>query len=135
MHRTHARDNLMYVSIGTTAANSPPGCDLRRDFEDAFDLDRHFLVKPPTGRPRRQQRRARFPSRGPDRVCLVIAVEKAARRTLGFVHNPVEAVGWVKFASANWTSGGATSADRVHGASRSRAPWKRVKPEPFLTGC
>ena len=29
-----------------------------------------------------------FPSRGPDRVCFVIAVEKAARRTLGFVHHP-----------------------------------------------
>ncbi len=33
-----------------------------------------------TGRP--------FPSRGPDRVCFVIAVEKAVQRTLGFVHNP-----------------------------------------------
>ena len=31
---------------------------------------------------------APFPSRGPDRVCFVIAVEKAARRTLDFVHNP-----------------------------------------------
>jgi PPOX class probable F420-dependent enzyme len=31
---------------------------------------------------------APFPSRGPDRVCFVIAVEKAAQRTLGFVHNP-----------------------------------------------
>jgi hypothetical protein len=29
-----------------------------------------------------------FPSRGPDRVCFVIAVEKAAQRTLGLVHNP-----------------------------------------------
>jgi len=29
-----------------------------------------------------------FPSRGPDRVCFVIAVEKAAQRTLGFVHEP-----------------------------------------------
>jgi PPOX class probable F420-dependent enzyme len=29
-----------------------------------------------------------FPSRGPNRVCFVIAVEKAAQRTLGFVHNP-----------------------------------------------
>jgi PPOX class probable F420-dependent enzyme len=29
-----------------------------------------------------------FPSRGPDRVCFVIAVEKAAQRTLGFVHDP-----------------------------------------------
>ena len=27
------------------------------------------------------------PSRGPDRVCFVIAVEKAACRTLNFVHN------------------------------------------------
>jgi PPOX class probable F420-dependent enzyme len=33
---------------------------------------------------------ARFPSRGPDRVCFVIAVEKAAQRTLAFVHKP----GW-----------------------------------------
>ena len=32
---------------------------------------------------------APFPSRGPDRVCFVIAVEKAAQRTLGFTHNPV----------------------------------------------
>ena len=30
----------------------------------------------------------RFPTRGPDRVCFVIAVEKAAQRTLGFTHNP-----------------------------------------------
>lgn len=33
-----------------------------------------------TGRP--------FPSRGPDRVCFVIEVEKAAQRTLGFEHDP-----------------------------------------------
>jgi PPOX class probable F420-dependent enzyme len=31
---------------------------------------------------------APFPSRGPDRVCFVIAVEKAAQRTLGFAHKP-----------------------------------------------
>jgi PPOX class probable F420-dependent enzyme len=31
---------------------------------------------------------APFPSRGPDRVCFVIAVEQAAQHTLGFVHNP-----------------------------------------------
>lgn len=31
---------------------------------------------------------APFPSCGPDRVCFVIAVEKAVRQTLGFVHNP-----------------------------------------------
>jgi PPOX class probable F420-dependent enzyme len=31
---------------------------------------------------------APFPSRRPDRVCFVIAVEKAAQHTLGFVHNP-----------------------------------------------
>lgn len=31
---------------------------------------------------------APFPSRGPDRVCFVIAVEKAIQHTLGFVHNP-----------------------------------------------
>jgi hypothetical protein len=31
---------------------------------------------------------APFPSPGPDRVCFVIAVERAAARTLGFVHNP-----------------------------------------------
>jgi PPOX class probable F420-dependent enzyme len=31
---------------------------------------------------------ARFPSRGPDRVCFVIAVQRAAAHTLGFVHNP-----------------------------------------------
>jgi len=29
-----------------------------------------------------------FPGRGPDRVCFVIAVENAARRTLAFVHDP-----------------------------------------------
>lgn len=31
---------------------------------------------------------APFPVRGPGRVCLVIAVEKAIQRTLGFVHDP-----------------------------------------------
>src|SRR5579864_7687668 len=31
---------------------------------------------------------APFPSRGPDRVCFVIAVEQAAQRTLSFVHDP-----------------------------------------------
>ena len=29
-----------------------------------------------------------FPSRGPDRVCFVIAIEKARQTTLGFVHDP-----------------------------------------------
>lgn len=33
---------------------------------------------------------APFPSRGPDRLCFVIAVEKAHGHTLGFVHNPSE---------------------------------------------
>jgi hypothetical protein len=31
---------------------------------------------------------APFPSRGPDRVCFVIAFDKAAQRTLSFVHSP-----------------------------------------------
>ena len=31
---------------------------------------------------------APFPSRGSDRVCFVIAVEKAAQHTLSFAHNP-----------------------------------------------
>jgi len=31
---------------------------------------------------------APFPSRGPDRICFVIAVEKAAQKTLGFAHHP-----------------------------------------------
>jgi Pyridoxamine 5'-phosphate oxidase len=31
---------------------------------------------------------APFPSRGPDRLCFVIAVETAGQRTLGFTHNP-----------------------------------------------
>jgi PPOX class probable F420-dependent enzyme len=31
---------------------------------------------------------APFPSRGPDRVCFLIAVEKAACRTLDFARNP-----------------------------------------------
>jgi PPOX class probable F420-dependent enzyme len=31
---------------------------------------------------------ARFPSRGPGRVCFVIAIQKAAQRTLGFTHRP-----------------------------------------------
>jgi len=31
---------------------------------------------------------APFPSRGPDRVCFVVAIEKARAHTLGFVHNP-----------------------------------------------
>jgi hypothetical protein len=30
----------------------------------------------------------RFPSRGPDRVCFVIAVEHARQTTLGCVHDP-----------------------------------------------
>jgi hypothetical protein len=29
-----------------------------------------------------------FPMRGADRVCFVIAVEKAAQRTLNFTHDP-----------------------------------------------
>ncbi len=31
---------------------------------------------------------APFPSRGPDRLCFVIAIEKARQATLGFVHAP-----------------------------------------------
>jgi PPOX class probable F420-dependent enzyme len=31
---------------------------------------------------------APFPSRGPGRVCFVIAVEKAGQRTLAFTHDP-----------------------------------------------
>ena len=31
---------------------------------------------------------APFPSRGSDRVCFVVAVERAAARTLDFVHSP-----------------------------------------------
>jgi PPOX class probable F420-dependent enzyme len=31
---------------------------------------------------------APFPSRGPDRVCFVIAVERSWQRTLGFEHQP-----------------------------------------------
>ena len=31
---------------------------------------------------------APFPSRGPDRLCFVIEIEKARQTTLGFVHNP-----------------------------------------------
>ena len=31
---------------------------------------------------------ARFPSRGPHRICFVIAVERAWQRTLGFQHRP-----------------------------------------------
>ena len=31
---------------------------------------------------------APFPSRGPDRVCFVIAIMTAAGHTLGFVHRP-----------------------------------------------
>jgi PPOX class probable F420-dependent enzyme len=31
---------------------------------------------------------APFPSRGADRVCFVIAIEKASERTLSFVHQP-----------------------------------------------
>jgi hypothetical protein len=30
-----------------------------------------------------------FPSRGPDRVCFVIAIEKARQTMLGFTHAPV----------------------------------------------
>ncbi len=31
---------------------------------------------------------APFPSRGPDRVCFVIAIERAKETTLGFAHEP-----------------------------------------------
>ena len=31
---------------------------------------------------------APFPSRGPDRMCFVIAIEKAHQRTLAFTHEP-----------------------------------------------
>jgi PPOX class probable F420-dependent enzyme len=31
---------------------------------------------------------APFPSRGPDRLCFVIEIEKARQTTLAFVHNP-----------------------------------------------
>jgi hypothetical protein len=31
---------------------------------------------------------APFPMRGPGRACFVIAVERAAQRTLSFIHNP-----------------------------------------------
>jgi PPOX class probable F420-dependent enzyme len=31
---------------------------------------------------------APFPSRGPDRLCFVVEIEKARQTTLGFVHNP-----------------------------------------------
>jgi hypothetical protein len=31
---------------------------------------------------------APFPYRGPGRVCFVIAIDKAAQRTLDFVHDP-----------------------------------------------
>ena len=31
---------------------------------------------------------APFPSRGPDRRCFVIAIERAAQHTLGFAHRP-----------------------------------------------
>jgi hypothetical protein len=36
---------------------------------------------------------APFPSRGPDRVCFVIAVEKAAQKVLSFAHNPGDTPG------------------------------------------
>ena len=35
---------------------------------------------------------APFPSRGPDRVCFVIEIEKAREKTLRFVHNPGDGV-------------------------------------------
>ena len=36
---------------------------------------------------------APFPSRGPHRVCFVIAVEKAAQKILSFAHNPGDTPG------------------------------------------
>ena len=45
---------------------------------DCVDMD--VLSDKYTGAP--------FPRRGPERVCFVIAVEKAAQRTLDFIHNP-----------------------------------------------
>jgi PPOX class probable F420-dependent enzyme len=35
---------------------------------------------------------APFPSRGPDRVCFVLEIEKAREKTLRFVHNPGDPV-------------------------------------------
>jgi hypothetical protein len=51
---------------------------------------------------------APFPSRGRDRVCFVIAVEKAAQRTLDFVHSGARAP--------------SSAVARVPGSSHSRAP-------------
>jgi len=49
-----------------------------RPDEDCHYMDQ--LSHKYTGKP--------FPMRGPDRVCFVIAVEKAAQRTLNFTHDP-----------------------------------------------
>jgi PPOX class probable F420-dependent enzyme len=49
-----------------------------RPDEDCLHMDR--LSYKYTGKP--------FPVRGPGRVCFVIAVEKAAQRTLNFTHDP-----------------------------------------------
>ena len=49
-----------------------------RPDEDCRHMDR--LSNKYTGKP--------FPVRGPGRVCFVIAVEKAAQRTLNFTHDP-----------------------------------------------
>jgi PPOX class probable F420-dependent enzyme len=49
-----------------------------RDDEDCRYMDPISIKY--TGRP--------FPSRGPGRVCFVIAMERGAQRTLDFVHDP-----------------------------------------------
>jgi PPOX class probable F420-dependent enzyme len=44
---------------------------------------------------------APFPVHGPDRVCFVISVEKAAQRKLGFVHLPTDHLGLSR--SSSWS--------------------------------
>ena len=62
--------------------------EVRRD-EDCRYMDQISLKYTP------------FPVRGPDRVCFVISVEKAAQRTLGFVHHPTDHLGLSR--SSSWS--------------------------------
>jgi hypothetical protein len=45
---------------------------------------------------------APFPSRGPDRVCFVIAAEKARAHTLRFAHNPGRRTSWIVRPASPW---------------------------------
>src|SRR3989442_12544340 len=71
----------------TTPTGGPPS----RDQSWKYDPTRTAATwtgSPTSGPDLLQVHKCTIPSRGPDRVCFVIAVEKAVQQTLSFVHNP-----------------------------------------------